>query len=61
MHTVKLILLTSLLLVAACGSTTQSTYPIGIGRGPNSLKASPCACLQLPNDARMPGFTPPLG
>ncbi|MBD2745855.1 hypothetical protein IC232_04000 [Microvirga sp. BT688] len=36
--------------LTACGTLTQED-PIGIGRSPNDLKKSPCACIQLPNAA----------
>ncbi|WP_162820263.1 hypothetical protein [Microvirga calopogonii] len=38
------------LALSACGTLTQDD-PIGIGRSPNDLKKSPCACIQLPNAA----------
>ena len=47
------------LATAACGATTQSQYPVGIGTGPNSLKGSPCACLELPNEALDPTYLMP--
>lgn len=31
------------LSLAACSSNVDTTNPIGVGTGPNSLKLSPCA------------------
>ena len=47
------------LAAAGCTSATDNQMPLGIGTGPNSLKQSPCACIELPNDAAEPGFVPP--
>lgn len=47
------------LALSGCGSEVKSEFPVGIGTGPNSLKASPCACLELPNAARDARPTPP--
>ena len=45
-----LIVALTALALTACGSLSQDN-PIGIGRSPNDLKKSPCACIQLPNAA----------
>lgn len=39
-------------LIGGCAGNSMTEYPIGIGPGPNSLKRSPCACIQLPNLAQ---------
>ena len=39
-------------LLAGCGSSINAEKPVGIGATPNTLKSSPCGCLELPNLAR---------
>lgn len=38
--------------LAGCASDVDNQMPVGIGTGVNTLKRSPCACVELPNEAR---------
>lgn len=54
MNFVKLTSLFALLALAACG-TSDDSEPVGIGRGRDEYKKSPCACMTIqqiaPDDA----------
>ena len=45
----KIIVLFVLLLLSACGvfGSYYEAEPVGVGKGVDELKLSPCACLQL--------------
>lgn len=43
----KILAIASLLLVSGCFGSYYEPEPVGIGKGVNELKLSPCACLQL--------------
>ena len=54
----KLIFLTVLLFLAGCGifGSYYENEPVGIGKGVDELKLSPCACLHLDLPKTLPDW-----
>lgn len=54
----KIIVLFVLLLLSACGvfGSYYEAEPIGVGKGVDELKLSPCACLQLELPKTLPDW-----
>lgn len=46
----KILAVSILALTLGACSQTMSADPVGIGRGVNDLKSSPCACTEIPMD-----------
>ncbi len=43
----KLLIILAIFLLAGCFGSYYEPEPVGIGKGSDELKLSPCACLQL--------------
>ncbi len=54
----KITLLFLLLLLSACGvfGSYYEAEPVGVGKGVDELKLSPCACLQLELPKTLPDW-----
>lgn len=52
----KILMLASLLLVSGCFGSYYEPEPVGVGKGVNELKLSPCACLQLELPKNLPDW-----
>jgi len=54
----KIIVLFLLLLLSACGvfGSYYEAEPVGVGKGVDELKLSPCACLQLELPKTLPDW-----
>ncbi|MCX4349642.1 MAG: hypothetical protein OSJ76_07670 [Alphaproteobacteria bacterium] len=54
----KIIVLFVLLLLSACGvfGSYYEAEPVGVGKGVDELKLSPCACLQLELPKTLPDW-----
>ena len=54
----KIIVLFVLLLLSACGvfGSYYEDEPVGVGKGVDELKLSPCACLQLELPKTLPDW-----
>ena len=48
MHKInKLLIIFTIFLLAGCFGSYYEPEPVGVGKGSDELKLSPCACLQL--------------
>lgn len=54
----KIFVLFMLLLLSACGvfGSYYEAEPVGVGKGVDELKLSPCACLQLELPKTLPDW-----
>lgn len=54
----KIIVLFLLLLLSACGvfGSYYEAEPVGVGKGVNELKLSPCACMQIELPKTLPDW-----
>ena len=52
----KLICILSVLLLSGCFGSYYEAEPIGIGKGINELKLSPCACMHLDLPKNLPDW-----
>ena len=54
----KLIICLLIVLLSACGifGSYYEAEPIGVGKGVDELKLSPCACLQLDLPKNLPDW-----
>ena len=54
----KIIVLFLLLLLRACGvfGTYYEAEPVGVGKGVDELKLSPCACMQIELPKTLPDW-----
>ena len=54
----KIIVLFLLLLLSACGvfGSYYEAEPVGVGRGVDELKLSPCACMQIELPKTLPDW-----
>lgn len=54
----KIIVLFLLLLLSACGvfGSYYETEPVGVGKGVDELKLSPCACMQIELPKTLPDW-----
>lgn len=54
----KIIVLFLLLLLSACGvfGSYYEAEPVGVGKGVDELKLSPCACMQIELPKTLPGW-----
>ncbi len=48
----KVLIIVGLFMLSGCFGSYYEPEPVGIGRGSNELKMSPCACMEidLPKD-----------
>lgn len=44
--------MTASLALGSCAGSVDTEKPVGVGSTPNTLKSSPCACVEVPNLAR---------
>lgn len=54
----KIIMLFLLLLLSACGvfGSYYEAEPVGVGKGVDELKLSPCACMQIELPKTLPDW-----
>jgi len=54
----KYVMVLIVLLLSACGifGSYYEAEPIGVGKGVDELKLSPCACMQLELPAELPDW-----
>lgn len=54
----KIIVLFLLLLLSACGvfGSYYEAEPVGVGKGVDELKLSPCACMQIELPKMLPDW-----
>lgn len=54
----KIIVLFLLLLLSACGvfGSYYEVEPVGVGKGVDELKLSPCACMQIELPKTLPDW-----
>ena len=54
----KIIVLFLLLLLSACGvfGSYYDAEPVGVGKGVDELKLSPCACMQIELPKTLPDW-----
>lgn len=54
----KIIVLFLLLLLSACGvfGSYYEAEPVGVGKGMDELKLSPCACMQIELPKTLPDW-----
>ena len=54
----KIIVLFLLLLLSACGvfGSYYEAEPVGVGKGVDELKLSPCACMQIELTKTLPDW-----
>ena len=54
----KIIVLFLLLLLSACGvfGSYYEAEPVGVGKGVDELKLSPCACMQIELHKSLPDW-----
>ena len=54
----KIIVLFLLLLLSACGvfGSYYEAEPVGVGKGVDELKLSPCACMQIDLPKTLPDW-----
>ena len=54
----KIIVLFLLLLLSACGvfGSYYEAQPVGVGKGVDELKLSPCACMQIELPKTLPDW-----
>ena len=54
----KIIVLVLLLLLSACGvfGSYYEAEPVGVGKGVDELKLSPCACMQIELPKTLPDW-----
>ncbi len=52
----KLVILFSIFLLSGCFGSYYEPEPIGIGKGVNELKLSPCACMHIELPKNLPDW-----
>lgn len=54
----RIVMLFILLLLSACGifGSYYEAEPVGVGKGVDELKLSPCACMQLDLPKNLPDW-----
>ena len=52
----KILLLLVILLLSGCFGSYYEPEPVGVGKGGDELKLSPCACLQLDLPKELPDW-----
>ncbi|MBQ9235973.1 MAG: hypothetical protein IJ184_05880 [Alphaproteobacteria bacterium] len=53
---VKLLILVALFAISGCYGSYYEPEPVGIGRGFDELKLSPCACLHIELPKTLPDW-----
>ena len=52
----KLSILIAIFALSGCFGTYYEPEPVGIGRGSNELKLSPCACMEVELPKNLPDW-----
>ena len=52
----KLLIILTIFLLAGCFGSYYEPEPVGVGKGSDELKLSPCACLQLDLPQELPDW-----
>ena len=52
----RILLLLVLFLLSGCFGSYYEPEPVGIGRGSNELKMSPCACMEIELPKNLPDW-----
>lgn len=52
----KILMLLVLFLVSGCFGSYYEPEPVGIGRGSDELKLSPCACMEVDLPRNLPDW-----
>ena len=52
----KLLILCALIVVSGCFGSYYEPEPVGVGRGSNELKLSPCACMEIDLPKNLPDW-----
>ncbi|MBQ9732369.1 MAG: hypothetical protein IJV97_04720 [Alphaproteobacteria bacterium] len=52
----KLLALIAIFALSGCFGTYYEPEPVGIGRGSNELKLSPCACMEVELPKNLPDW-----
>ena len=52
----KLMILMVLFMLSGCFGSYYEPEPVGIGRGSNELKLSPCACMEIELPKNLPDW-----
>ena len=52
----KILLIATLLMLSGCFGSYYEPEPVGIGKGADELKLSPCACMELDLPKNIPDW-----
>ncbi len=52
----KILLIATLLMLSGCFGSYYEPEPVGIGKGADELKLSPCACMELDLPKNLPDW-----
>lgn len=52
----KILLIAALLMLSGCFGSYYEPEPVGIGKGSDELKLSPCACMELDLPKNLPDW-----
>ncbi len=52
----KILLVAALLMLSGCFGSYYEPEPVGIGKGSDELKLSPCACMELDLPKNLPDW-----
>lgn len=52
----KLLIILGLFMLSGCFGSYYEPEPVGIGRGSNELKMSPCACMEIELPKNLPDW-----
>ncbi len=52
----KLLLVAALLMLSGCFGSYYEPEPVGIGKGSDELKLSPCACMEIELPKTLPDW-----
>lgn len=52
----KMLILMVLFMLSGCFGSYYEPEPVGIGRGSNELKLSPCACMEIELPKNLPDW-----
>ena len=52
----KVLIILGLFMLSGCFGSYYEPEPVGIGRGSNELKMSPCACMEIELPKNLPDW-----
>jgi len=52
----KVLIIVGLFMLSGCFGSYYEPEPVGIGRGSNELKMSPCACMEIDLPKNLPDW-----